>query len=86
MYAQMMTTLTEEMLDTWTDGEPRAIHDEMMELTLRIVSQALFGVDIDRYVDDIEAAVNDFLPATTSLPNLMIERFSAVPAANEPRP
>lgn len=82
----MMTTLTEEMLDTWTDGETRAIHDVMMELTLRIVSRALFGVDIDRYVDDIEAAVNDFPPATTSLPNLMIERSSAVPAANEPRP
>lgn len=55
-------------------------------MTLRIVSQALFGVDIDRYVDDIEATVNDFLPATTSLPNLMIERSSAVPAANESRP
>lgn len=26
----MMTTLTEEMFDTWTDGETRAIHDEMM--------------------------------------------------------
>lgn len=72
VYARMMTTLTEEMLDIWMDGETRAIHDEMMELTLRIVSQALFGVDIDRYVDEIEAAVNDFLPATTSLPNLML--------------
>ncbi|MDS0297672.1 cytochrome P450 [Halogeometricum sp. S1BR25-6] len=72
VYAEMMTDLTEEAIAGWADGQTRAIHDDMMELTLRIVARALFGVDIGRYVDDIEGAINDFLPATTSLPNLLL--------------
>jgi len=72
VYAEMMTGLTADLLEDWSPGETRAIHDDMMELTLRIVSQALFGVDIDPYVEDIETAVNDFLPATTSLPNFLL--------------
>ena len=72
VYAGMMTEFTDAMLADWSDGEMRAIHSDMMELTLRIVSQALFGVNIDRYVDDIESAINSFLPATSSLPNLML--------------
>jgi cytochrome P450 len=72
VYAGMMTELTDRMLEGWTDGETRDVHEDMMELTLRIVTKALFGVDIDRYVDEIETAVNTFLRATSSLPNLML--------------
>jgi cytochrome P450 len=79
-YAGMMTGLTGDMLDDWSAGQTRSIHDDMMELTLRIVSEALFGVDIDRYVDDIETAVNDFLPATTSLPNFLLPEDVPLPS------
>jgi cytochrome P450 len=72
VYAGMMTELTADALDGWRDGETRAVHRDMMELTLRIVSRALFGVDIDRHVEDIETAVEGFLTATTSLPNFML--------------
>ncbi|RJT00211.1 cytochrome P450 [Halococcus sp. IIIV-5B] len=80
VYAEMMTEFTDTMLADWQDGETRAIHEDMMELTLRIVSQALFGVDIDRYVDDIERAVNAFLPATSSLPNLLLPEAVPLPS------
>ncbi|WP_433629993.1 cytochrome P450 [Halomicrococcus sp. NG-SE-24] len=80
VYAEMMTDQTEAMLDAWTDGETRSIHEDMMELTLRIVSQALFGVEIDRYVDDIESAVNTFLPATSSLSNLLLPESVPLPS------
>ena len=80
VYAGMMTDLTDELLDGWADGETRPIHEEMMELTLRIVSQALFGVDIDRYVDEIESAINTFLPATSSLSNLMLPESVPLPS------
>ena len=72
VYSEMMTDQTARTLDGWADGETLSIHEEMMELTLRIVADALFGVDIDRYVDDIEAAMNGFLPATASLSNLLV--------------
>lgn len=80
IYAGMMTDQTETMLEGWSDGETRSIHDDMMELTLRIVSRALFGVDIDRYVDDIESAINSFLPATSSLSNLILPEGIPLPS------
>lgn len=76
----MMTNQTEAMLDRWTDGEAHSIHDDMMELTLRIVSQALLGVNIDRYVKDIESAVNTFLPATSSLLNFILPEGIPLPS------
>src|SRR5437899_4729588 len=42
-YAAMMLEYTEEMLATWRHGEVRDVHEDMMALTLRIVSKALFG-------------------------------------------
>ncbi len=80
VYAEMMTGLTEDMLEDWRDGDRRAIHDDMMELTLRIVARALFGVDIDRYVDDIETALDSFLPATSSLPNILLPEGVPLPS------
>jgi len=85
VYAGMMTELTESQLDGWSDGETRPIHGDMMELTLRIVSKALFGVDIDRYVDDIEAAVEDFLTATTSLSNFLLPEDVPLPSRRRMR-
>ena len=44
-----MSGYTEEMLATWQDAEVRDIHQEMMQLTMRIVAKVLFDTDpIDR--------------------------------------
>lgn len=80
VYAEMMTDLTDEAIGHWQEGETRAIHDDMMDLTLRIVAKALFGIDIRRYIDDIESAVNDFLPATSSLANVMLPEEIPLPS------
>ena len=80
VYAEMMTDQTARTLDGWADGETVTIHEEMMELTLRIVAEALFGVDIDRYVDEIEGAMNSFLPATASLSNLLLPEAVPLPS------
>jgi cytochrome P450 len=80
VYAEMMTDQTARTLDGWADGRTVAIHEEMMALTLRIVADALFGVDIDRYVDDIEAAMNGFLPATASLSNMVVPEGVPLPS------
>ncbi len=44
-YAQTMTDFTSQMLRTWRAGEQIDIHHEMMQLTLRIVVQCLFGME-----------------------------------------
>jgi len=45
-YAEMMTAYTGQMIAAWQAGEKRSIHKDMMQLTLRIATKALFGIDI----------------------------------------
>ena len=45
-YVQMMVQYTEQMLARWRDGELFDINQELIALTLRIVAQALFGIDV----------------------------------------
>ena len=47
-YGQTMGAYTEEMLAAWQDGEVRDIHQEMMQLTMRIVAKVLFSVEVKR--------------------------------------
>ncbi len=47
--AQMGETMvrsTHEVIDGWRDGEVRAINEEMIEITLRIVARTLFGSEV----------------------------------------
>ena len=41
-YARTMTDNALEMLNSWKDGEVRDVHQDMMHLTMRIVSGVLF--------------------------------------------
>lgn len=45
-YAETMITCTEHVQETWDDGKTINLADEMMRLTLRIISQVLFGTDV----------------------------------------
>ena len=71
-YASMMTAFTEEALETWEDGQTRLVHEDMMEVTLRIVARALFGVDIDDHVDAIGSALEEFMLASESLTHAIL--------------
>jgi cytochrome P450 len=57
-YAEIMTRYTGEMLDTWKDGEPREIHQDMMHLTLRIVAKVLFSVEVSEETARIASVLN----------------------------
>ena len=46
-YAAVMTGYAARMQEKWRDGEELDIHQEMMELTLRIVVRTLFGVETE---------------------------------------
>jgi cytochrome P450 len=46
-YADIMTDYTQRHLATWQDGDVRDISEEMMALTMYIVSKTLFDADMD---------------------------------------
>ncbi|MFB6140303.1 MAG: cytochrome P450 [Halosimplex sp.] len=52
-YAQTMVDRTEETAARWRDGAVRDVNDDMMELTLEIVADALFGVDVGHDVETV---------------------------------
>jgi cytochrome P450 len=79
-YAELMTDATEELLATWEDGETRPVHGDMMTVTLRIVARALFGVDIDEHVDEVGAALEEFMDASESLSHFVLPERVPTPS------
>ena len=57
-YGHTMGAYTEEMLAAWQDGEVRDIHQEMMQLTMRIVAKVLFSVEVNEDTERVAAALN----------------------------
>jgi cytochrome P450 len=51
-YATTMREHTEWMASEWSDGQEVALNDEFSNLTLRILSKALFDVDVDPESED----------------------------------
>ena len=47
-YAEVMVNLTEQMLETWQNGETRDIHKDMMSLTLNTVVKTIFSIDLSQ--------------------------------------
>lgn len=71
VYAEMMTSFTERLLETWTPGEPLDIGADMTELTLEIVAAALFDVDIREEAPEIRRsfrAITDEFRKRTARP------------------
>jgi cytochrome P450 len=52
-YAATMAEYTEQLIATWRNGEERDIHEEMMQLALRIVSKTLFDADVTRDAKEV---------------------------------
>ena len=52
-YAGTMVNFTQRMTSSWTDGETRDMHYDMMRLTLEIVVRCLFSADVSNDVDHV---------------------------------
>ena len=52
-YAATMADYTEQMVATWQGGEERDVHQEMMNLALRIVGKTLFDSDVTRDAKEV---------------------------------
>jgi cytochrome P450 len=59
-FGTLITSSTEDMLDRWQasaeEQQPLEIGEEMMRLTLRIVGQALFSIDLSNEADTVGQA------------------------------
>jgi cytochrome P450 len=79
-YAKTMTAHAEDMGAGWRDGDTRDVHQEMMQLTLRIVVQALFSVQSDE-IGKVSAAMNVMMRNSTGVRLLLppVARFLPTP-------
>lgn len=60
-YAEIMSARAKQRADAWPDGSERDLHAEMMGLTLEIVAEALFGVDISPHVEAVDTGLSVFM-------------------------
>jgi cytochrome P450 len=83
-YAKIMTDYAERMLTSWTSGETRDIHQEMMQLTLKIVVRALFNVEWEE-IGHISAAMDVLMRNSVGIRLLLppAARFLPTPAMIE---
>jgi cytochrome P450 len=56
-YGDVMIAYTERMLDGWSVGETREVHEDLMHLTLLIVSKVLFDADVASDVGAVGSAL-----------------------------
>jgi cytochrome P450 len=64
-YGQLMVELTERILVGWAQDQVRDIHDDMMRLTLEIVTKTLFGAEIGRDSAEVSGAMDTLMRAFT---------------------
>src|SRR5262249_24502666 len=83
-YGTIMTDYAEEAFSNWRDGEERDIHQDMMQLTLKIVVRALFNVE-SQEVGQISAAMNVLMRNSVGIRLLLppAARFLPMPAMIE---
>ncbi len=67
-YADVMVRHTRELLDTWQSGARLDIARAMQQLTLRIVAQALFDVDVQIERPDLSEAFQLVIENPTQIP------------------
>jgi cytochrome P450 len=79
-YAKIMTDYAEQMLTTWRNGETRDVHQEMMQLTLRIVVRALFNVEAEQ-TEKISQVMNVLMRNTTGARMLLPPQFRYLPTS-----
>jgi len=74
-----MVAYAERMLEHWADGSTKDVHEEMLRLTLRIVSKLLCGVDVDNEAADVSRASEVIMRHFTEWSTFPIPTFVPTP-------
>src|SRR5260221_7719435 len=64
-YADITVEEAAKLTESWQDGEKRNIHNDMMNVTLRIVLRSLFGADLREHMRVIEPALEAIMISST---------------------
>jgi cytochrome P450 len=78
-YSQIVTGCAQEMLATWSHGEIRDVHQEMMQLTLRVVARVLFSVEVKRETEQVQQALNLLMKHTSGGRMILPPAFRFLP-------
>jgi cytochrome P450 len=60
-YASIAVKDTAQMLATWRAGEIRDVHQQMSQLTLKVITQAMFDVDVTETALEIGEALETIM-------------------------
>ncbi|MGZ3637328.1 MAG: cytochrome P450 [Ktedonobacterales bacterium] len=64
-YGDTMAAIAERQQQSWGDGAEVELHEAMVQVTLEVVAQALFGASIDRYFAQFFQAMNQITSLIT---------------------
>ena len=78
-YAGTMVEYTERAIADWEDGDGVDVHGEMMALTLEIVADALFDVDLRRTAADVGPAMDAVMARSESVLHDYLPRWVPTP-------
>ena len=70
-YAEFTIEEAARMLEGWRDGETRNVHNDMMNVTLRIVLRSLFGSELDETMRAIEPALEAIMLSSSGFISIM---------------
>ncbi len=65
-YGDVMVEYTERLISSWSEGETRDIHQDMMRLTLEIVVKTLFNADVSGDAAKVERALSEIVKPFSS--------------------
>ena len=84
-YARVMVEYTERMLGGWRHGQHRDVQDDMMRLTLEIVTKTLFDADIASDAGHVADAMNTLMESFTERVSRLIKPPLWVPTPSNVR-
>lgn len=64
-YGETMAAIAERQQQSWGDGAEVELHEAMVQVTLEVVAQALFGASIDHYFTQFYRAMNEIASLIT---------------------
>lgn len=70
-YGTVMVRLAEQMTARWHPGDTLDVHAEMMRVTLAIISETMFGAQVQDEVDVVARALDIAMAADTDTPELL---------------
>jgi len=77
-YSQLIFQITQEVTNNWTQGQPFTVRPFMQEISLKLILQAVFGLEEGQKYQQLQQLLTSFLEFSTSLFNFFLAFFPAL--------